>query len=85
MAARQQPPLPAIDVDMFGVDRRMTPTWRTFWVQLMLFVGSQNVMAVIGETLQASSSYANDAAAAAGGVPVGGLYRNGSVIQVRIV
>lgn len=35
-------------------------------------------------TLQASSSYANDAAAAAGGVPVGGLYRNGSVVQIRI-
>jgi hypothetical protein len=35
--------------------------------------------------LQASTSYANDAAAAAGGVPVGGLYRNGSVIQIRII
>lgn len=49
---------------------------------------------VVGETeasgmkmpwLQASTSYANDAAAAAGGVPVGGLYRNGSVVQIRIV
>jgi hypothetical protein len=28
--------------------------------------------------------YADDTAAAAGGIPVGGLYRNGSVIQVRI-
>lgn len=32
----------------------------------------------------ASSSYANDAAAASGGVPVGGIYRNGSVLQVRV-
>lgn len=32
----------------------------------------------------ASTSYANDAAAAAGGVPVGGVYRNGSVLQCRI-
>lgn len=30
-------------------------------------------------------NYANDAAAAAGGVAVGQLYRNGSVIQIRIV
>ncbi len=35
-------------------------------------------------TLAASTSYANDAAAAVGGVPVGGTYRNGSVVQIRI-
>jgi hypothetical protein len=35
--------------------------------------------------LQATASYANDAAAAAGGVSVGQLYRNGSVVQIRIV
>ena len=35
--------------------------------------------------LAASNSYANDAAAAAGGVAVGQLYRNGSVVQVRVV
>lgn len=29
-------------------------------------------------------NYANDSAAATGGVPVGGLYRNGSVVQVRV-
>lgn len=29
-------------------------------------------------------NYANDAAAAAGGVAIGGQYRNGSVIQVRV-
>ena len=29
-------------------------------------------------------NYANDAAAAAALVPVGGMYRNGSVIQVRV-
>jgi archaellin len=33
--------------------------------------------------LRASPSYANDAAAAAGGVGVGNLYRNGSVVQIR--
>jgi hypothetical protein len=30
------------------------------------------------------ANYANDAAAAAGGVPVGRVYRNGSVLQVRV-
>lgn len=29
-------------------------------------------------------NYANDAAAAVGLVPIGGMYRNGSVIQVRV-
>ena len=29
-------------------------------------------------------NYANDTAAASGGVPIGGLYRNGSVVQVRV-
>ena len=28
-------------------------------------------------------NYVNDAAAQAGGVPVGGLYRNGSIVMVR--
>lgn len=30
-------------------------------------------------------NYANDASAASGGVPVGGLYRNGSVLMIRVV
>jgi hypothetical protein len=29
-------------------------------------------------------NYANDAAAASGGVAIGGMYRNGSVIMVRV-
>lgn len=30
-------------------------------------------------------NYVDDTAAAGGGVPVGGLYRNGSVVMVRVV
>ena len=37
-----------------------------------------NYVAGLGE-------YADDAAAATGGVPVGGLYKNGNFIQIRIV
>ena len=34
--------------------------------------------------LAVMTTYANDAAAAAGGVAIGQLYRNGSVVQVRV-
>lgn len=34
--------------------------------------------------VSSSTSYANDAAAAAGGVAIGQLYRNGSVVQIRV-
>lgn len=34
--------------------------------------------------LAASTSYADDAAAAVGGVAIGQPYRNGSVVQVRV-
>lgn len=35
-------------------------------------------------SLSGLGNYANDAGASAGGVPVGGMYRNGSVLQVRV-
>lgn len=38
----------------------------------------------VGPWLQMTPSYANDAAAAAGGVPVGGLYRTASAISIRV-
>jgi len=34
--------------------------------------------------LNSLGNYANDAAAAVGGIAVGGMYRNGSVIMVRV-
>lgn len=48
-------------------------------------LGETEAAGIILTSLQASTSYANDAAAAAGGVPIAGLYRNGSVVQIRIV
>jgi hypothetical protein len=38
-----------------------------------------------GSLLVAAGSYANDAAAAAAGVPIGGYYRSGSQVLVRVV
>jgi hypothetical protein len=40
--------------------------------------------AVTLPSLKSSASYANDTAAAAGGVAVGQLYRNGSIVQIRV-
>jgi hypothetical protein len=36
-------------------------------------------------TVSSSLNFVSDAAAAIGGVPLGGLYRNGSFIQIRLV
>ncbi len=77
--ARTIPPLPAPTVPEF-VESVMAPTWRGFWQNLLLYIGQTPS----GANLAGSPSYANDAAAAAGGVPVGGFYRNGSVVQVRV-
>ncbi|CAB4140473.1 hypothetical protein UFOVP407_58 [uncultured Caudovirales phage] len=48
-----------------------------------------NIETLRRKTLDAPSlsglgNYANDAAAATGGVPVGGMYRNGSALMVRV-
>lgn len=37
-----------------------------------------------GAQIKAYGNYANDAAAATGGVPVNGIYRNGSTLQIRV-
>lgn len=39
---------------------------------------------ILMTNLSSSTSYANDAAAAAGGVAIGQFYRNGSVVQIRV-
>jgi len=39
---------------------------------------------ILMNALAASSSYADDVAAAAGGVAVGELYRNGNIVQIRL-
>ena len=39
----------------------------------------QNLAGAVG-----LANYSNDSAAATGGVPIGGLYRNGSVVMIRV-
>jgi hypothetical protein len=51
-----------------------------------LISGSTNTNGfVVYPQVSASLNFANDTAAAAGGVPLGGLYRSGSFIQIRLV
>ena len=57
--------------------RNHEPYLRQFWQNLLLYVS-------VADLVQ-SPSYANDAAAAAGGVEIGQEYRNGSVRQARVV
>ena len=48
------------------------------WLSVLhKYVNSSNI------ALGTLGNYANDVAAAAGGVAVGGLYRNGSVLMIR--
>jgi hypothetical protein len=39
---------------------------------------------ILAHVLKNSPSYSNDSQAAVGGVPIGGLYRHGNVVQIRI-
>jgi len=50
--------------------------------QDILSVDANGRIAFVG--LQALGNYANDAAATSGGVAVGGMYRNGSVLMIRV-
>lgn len=46
--------------------------------------GLADIANLMSTTVQSGTSYANDAAAAAGGIAIGQFYRNGSVVQCRI-
>ncbi|MCS3725506.1 hypothetical protein [Bradyrhizobium betae] len=62
-------------------DGRPTALFRDYLVLLDRLV----TLMVAGNAPSNLVNAANDAAAAAAGVPVGNLYRNGSLIQVRVV
>lgn len=61
--------------------RFLPESWRPDWPRL----AAQAVNTLINRTdWSALEDYADDTAAAAGGVPVNGLYRTGSTIKVRV-
>lgn len=49
------------------------------------FTGTTKLGGAVQITASALGNYVNDAAAAAGGVPVNGIYRNGSFLMVRVI
>ena len=52
----------------------------------LAITGSLSVSgSIVLQMVSQSLNFANDTLAAAGGVPLGGLYRNGSFIQIRLV
>lgn len=59
-----------------------TLTGLNFTIRKVLFA---NVFNDSGFAVSTLRDFADDAAAAAGGVPIGGMYRNASVVQIRVV
>ena len=45
---------------------------------------AQSSSYVLLEQIASNGNYGNDEAAAAAGIPIGGLYRNGNFVQIRI-
>ena len=72
----QQPPVNSSISNITGL---FSLPWVTYFGQLTQYLSglpSSNVPL---------SNFANDAAAAAGGIPLYGYYRNGSVVMQRVV
>ncbi len=69
-------PLPAVSTDRLPVVRGDAPDELTYYA-------SPDAL-VAGALLTGLTNAVNDAAAAIAGVPVGGIYRNGSVLMVRV-
>lgn len=69
--------VPVIDVQT----GQPTVSWGEFFQDLADGLAG---LQAIGLGLAASPGFANDAAAHAGGVPIGGFYRNGNLVQVRV-
>jgi hypothetical protein len=72
----QQPHVPLVTVDLEG---GMVAVPRP-WIQWLA-----SVDAIARLVATANVAAANDAAAATAGVAVGGFYRNGNAVQIRVV
>jgi hypothetical protein len=72
----QQPHVPLVTVD---VGSGMVAVPRP-WIEWLA-----SADAILRLVAHANTVAANDAAAAAAGVPVGAFYRNGSALQIRVV
>lgn len=79
MAVANKPVL--LPEEFIGMQSTIDGIQREILIPMEVFSKDPDGYAVVRVTL---GDYANDAAAEADGVPVGGIYRNGSVIQVRV-
>lgn len=75
LKSKFEPAFPIVDSS-----GRATQQFRDYLAKLDALVTALTTTASTSLTIAA-----NDAAASAAGVPVGSLYRNGSVIQTRVV
>lgn len=66
-------------VDGYGVPNPMFGRWLDYVKRFLADPTSPFVSQPLPQ------NFANDAAAAAGGIAVGQLYRNGSIVQIRVV
>ena len=68
--------IPKPEVNPIGDDGNWVPVWNTYFQRLDQLLRQ----ALIGPLINA----ANDGAAATAGVPINGLYRNGSAVMIRV-
>jgi hypothetical protein len=79
---------PPFNAPPVGDDGQYTEAWTKYFQALADQINAMQAALAASNAfwaaLAAGPSYANDAAAAAGLVPVGVRYRNGSIVMVRI-
>lgn len=71
-------PQPPINGPIIGTVMCL-PAWASFFGQIARYLGA------IPRSDQALENYADDTAASAGGIPLYGYYRNGSIVMQRVV
>ena len=78
LPARLDPPLRDPVTDAGGI---VTPVWGAWFQAVADRIYTESMF---WASLASSASYADDAAAAAGGVGIGARYRSGSAVMVRV-
>lgn len=80
MPLTQPKPLPPAAHVPISFEGRTPDAWQQWFASVdatLRLLAAGNLQSLVGA--------ANDAAAAAAGVQVGGLYRNGNAVQIRLV
>jgi hypothetical protein len=78
--ATPQAPLPPLTARWVNEDGTPSQIWRQYLLSLDALARG-----LAGGNVGPLFNAVNDAAAAAGGVQIGGLYRNGNAVQIRLI